>query len=33
VKRRLLIATLLALLSLLATYGTVLAQSTNSILD
>jgi hypothetical protein len=33
VKRRFLFATLLALLGLLATYGTVLAQSTDSILD
>jgi hypothetical protein len=33
VKRRLLYATLLALLGLLVTYGTALAQSTDSILD
>jgi hypothetical protein len=33
VKRRLLIAALLALIGLLATYGTALAQSTDSILD
>jgi hypothetical protein len=32
-KRRLVIATLLALLGLLATYGTVFAQSTEGILD
>ena len=32
-KRRILFATLLALLGLLVTYGTALAQSTEGILD